>query len=121
MTPWRYADPGHERRNCVMGCGRRGAGLLSRTMRLTMLVVFWFAAAPLMAPNVLAQSTGAWPEVNLANANVVVDRTELRLYWAGPPMELRRVYNSRSHADGPPRSSRGSERHATTVTEKRPM
>lgn len=67
-------------------------------MQRAVLIMTLLAA---LAGPLAAQVPGAWPEVNLANANVVVDRTEIRLYWAGPVMELRRIYNARSHADGP--------------------
>src|SRR5258708_4528594 len=52
-----------------------------------------------LASRLFAEDLAAWPQVNLANANVVLERTELRLYWAGPTFALARVYNSRVHED----------------------
>lgn len=67
-------------------------------MRRVLLVAMLLALSP--APG-RAQTPAPWPEVNVANANVVLARQELRLYWAGPAFEVRRTYNSRLHAAGP--------------------
>src|SRR5687767_4689098 len=77
-------------------------------MRISLaLLLLWltFASSPGWA-----QDPGGWPEVKPANANLYLGCTDLALPWAGPPLELKRSYNSRSAKLAPPPAARKPKR-----------